>query len=95
MSIKANIKKLNVPEVRPNEKSKVDLTKVRSSYAQSEMKNWIRSNSTKRPSELKKKGTMPLETASASAYGRRKYMSNTKAADFGPLRQERTPIYQV
>ena len=91
MSIKANIKTKNIQEVKPI--TKIDIKNARSSYAQSEMKTWIRNNSTKRNSEVRKKGSSTLDT-SVSNFGRRKYIPK-KASDFGPLRQSRTPLYPV
>ena len=82
MSIKANIKTKNIQEVKP--RTKVDIKNARSSYAQSEMKTWIRNNSTKRNSEVRKRSSN-LDT-SVSNFGRRKYIPK-KASDFGPLRQ--------
>ena len=83
MSIKANIKTKVVQEVKP--RAKADIKNAKSSYAQSEMKAWIRNNSTKKNSDVKKKVSSNLDT-SVSNFGRRKY-TTTKAADFGPLRQ--------
>ena len=55
------------------------------------MKTWIRNNSTKRSSEIRKKAFTNLDTSTTNL-GRRKFV---KASDYSPLRQQRTPIYEV